>query len=122
MCGHSIENDLKVLKLVHQRIIDTSILYPNPITNYKFSLKKLAHKFLRKVIQEREHDSIEDAKATMELVKNKVRFGPSFGLPNLNLQRVSLLSSMEQCKVKSLVLDIEEVQSEQFEYVSFEQG
>ena len=30
LVGHSIENDLLALKLYHNQIIDTSLLYPHP--------------------------------------------------------------------------------------------
>lgn len=30
LVGHSLDSDLKALRLVHRRLIDTSELYPNP--------------------------------------------------------------------------------------------
>lgn len=30
LVGHSLENDLDALKIVHENIIDTSIIYPHP--------------------------------------------------------------------------------------------
>lgn len=49
--GHSVENDLRVLKLIHRRVLDTSVIFPHPQPSYKFSLKRLAHKWLNKIIQ-----------------------------------------------------------------------
>ncbi|CCH40681.1 hypothetical protein BN7_215 [Wickerhamomyces ciferrii] len=45
--------------------------------NGRPSLKKLSKRVLRKTIQKGVHDSEEDAKATMDLVKKK-RYGRSF--------------------------------------------
>lgn len=43
MIGHSIDSDLKCLKLVHNRVIDTSVLYPHPKgAPFKMGLKKIA--------------------------------------------------------------------------------
>ena len=49
--GHSVENDLRVLRLIHKRVLDTSVIYPHPQPNYKFSLKRLAYRWLNKIIQ-----------------------------------------------------------------------
>lgn len=51
LCGHSLDNDLNCLKLIHRKIADSSILYPNPIASHKNGLKKLALKYLKKQIQ-----------------------------------------------------------------------
>lgn len=53
---HSLENDLHALKMVHERIIDTSVLYPRtspPSRFTKHSLRYLTKEFLDKVIQVR---------------------------------------------------------------------
>ncbi|CCH44976.1 RNA exonuclease 3 [Wickerhamomyces ciferrii] len=73
--GHAIHNDLNYLKLVHPRIIDTQILYPNFINSSKSffgsrpSLKNLSKKYLLKDIQIGPHDPMIDAKSTLDLVK-----------------------------------------------------
>lgn len=69
LIGHGLENDLNVMRIVHQRIIDTAILYSKG--RYKTSLKNLAFEFLSRKIQTGEHDSSEDAIATMDVVKIK---------------------------------------------------
>ncbi len=30
LIGHSLHNDLRVLRLIHSRVIDTAILFPHP--------------------------------------------------------------------------------------------
>ena len=46
LVGHSLENDLIALKLVHTKVIDTSILYPNQRgSNFKNALKFLSQRF-----------------------------------------------------------------------------
>ncbi|QLQ82397.1 hypothetical protein HG537_0H01590 [Torulaspora globosa] len=69
LIGHGLENDLNVMRIVHQKIIDTAILYSKG--RYKNSLKNLAFEFLSRKIQTGEHDSSEDAIATMDVVKIK---------------------------------------------------
>lgn len=44
--GHSLENDFHALKIIHNLVIDTSILFPKPC-GYKFSLKTLAYTYLK---------------------------------------------------------------------------
>ncbi|KAG0084033.1 hypothetical protein BGZ92_010250 [Podila epicladia] len=83
LVGHSLENDMKVLKFAHPFIIDTSKLYHHTRgPPYRASLKWLAHKWLSRNIQQggaNGHDSVEDAKACLDLVKLKLEKGPLFG-------------------------------------------
>ncbi|SCV72379.1 BQ2448_3916 [Microbotryum intermedium] len=52
LIGHSLECDLRVLKLVHSFIIDTSVIYQHPRgPPFKASLKWLAQKWLKREIQ-----------------------------------------------------------------------
>lgn len=69
LVGHGLENDLNVMRIIHRRIIDTAILYSKG--KYKISLKNLAFEFLSRKIQTGEHDSSEDAIASMDVVKVK---------------------------------------------------
>ncbi|RZB39222.1 RNase T domain containing protein [Asbolus verrucosus] len=76
LIGHSLESDMKALKIIHGTIIDTSVLFPHKMgLPHKRALKVLASEFLKKIIQNNVsgHDSAEDAIACMELVKWKVR-------------------------------------------------
>ncbi|SCU90219.1 LADA_0F02586g1_1 [Lachancea dasiensis] len=70
LIGHGMENDLNVLRLIHKKIIDTAILYPRG--KFKSSLKDLTFEAVSKRIQTGEHDSSEDAKATMWVLKAKL--------------------------------------------------
>ncbi|XP_044270142.1 RNA exonuclease 1 homolog [Tribolium madens] len=76
LIGHSLESDMKALKIIHGTIIDTSVLFPHKMgLPHKRALKTLASDFLKKIIQNSVsgHDSAEDAIACMELVKWKLK-------------------------------------------------
>ncbi|KKZ67459.1 hypothetical protein EMCG_06835 [[Emmonsia] crescens] len=82
LIGHSLNSDLSALKLTHPFIIDTSMIYPHPRgPPLKSSLKWLSQKYLGKEIQKGQagHDSIEDARAVLELVKQKCEKGERWG-------------------------------------------
>ncbi|XP_051157273.1 RNA exonuclease 1 homolog isoform X2 [Leptopilina boulardi] len=76
LVGHSLESDFKALKLIHDTVVDTSIMFPHR-NGYpqKRALKNLCSEYLRKIIQNDVggHDSNEDAMACMELVLWKVK-------------------------------------------------
>jgi len=72
LAGHSLENDLIALKMVHTRIIDTSVLYPSSRPGYKNALRWLCNKYLNRTIQTKTHNSVEDSLAVMELIKHKL--------------------------------------------------
>jgi DNA polymerase III epsilon subunit-like protein len=70
LVGHSLNTDLRVLHLLHHRIIDTAALYEHANGSpYKHSLKKLAKLVLGKDIQGdvKGHDSVQDALIALEL-------------------------------------------------------
>lgn len=78
LVGHSLENDLLALKIKHDLVIDTAILYRHPRgRSYKTALRVLTRKFLSREIQDsgNGHDSVEDARATMELALLKIKHG-----------------------------------------------
>ncbi|KAL8762307.1 MAG: hypothetical protein Q9184_001676 [Pyrenodesmia sp. 2 TL-2023] len=84
LVGHSLDSDLAALKLTHPFIIDTSILYQHPRgPPLKSSLKWLAQKYLHREIQRGHgtlgHDSVEDSRACLDLVKMKCEKGPEWG-------------------------------------------
>lgn len=85
LIGHSLNSDLQALQMTHPFVVDTSILYPHP-RGYplKSSLKWLAQKYLSREIQAQTgaigHDSIEDARACLDLVKLKCERGPTWGI------------------------------------------
>jgi len=84
LVGHSLENDLKALQIIHHRVIDTAILFPHQIGRRKYSLKYLAKRYLKRNIQKGDgtsgHNPVEDAIAALELMILKVKNGPSFGV------------------------------------------
>lgn len=76
LIGHAIENDLNVVRLCHPTIIDTVLAFPHPRgLPLRFGLRMLSSRHLGRAIQqggERGHDSLEDARATGDLVRVKV--------------------------------------------------
>ena len=84
LVGHSLDSDLKALKITHPFIIDTSIAFPHPRgPPLKSSLKWLVQKYLSREIQQGTgtsgHDSIEDARVCLDLIKQKCEKGPKWG-------------------------------------------
>eukprot|EP00064_Thunnus_orientalis_P021074 superscaffoldBa00006178_g21229 len=78
LVGHSINNDLMALKLIHQHVIDTSLLYRREF-GQRFKLKVLAETVLKRQIQTEEkkgHNPIEDALAALELAQYFIKTGP----------------------------------------------
>lgn len=76
LIGHSLESDMKALKIIHSNIIDTAILFPHKFgLPHKRALKTLASEYLMKIIQNdvNGHDSAEDALTCMELIKFKLK-------------------------------------------------
>jgi len=74
--GHGLENDLRALKLIHNTILDTAVVFPHFYgLPYRRSLKALVSSYLKKDIQESfwGHDSYEDARACIELMLWKTR-------------------------------------------------
>lgn len=67
--GHAIHNDFEVLKINHPRdkTRDTSEYYRYLFQGKTPSLKKLSESVLGVAIQNGEHDSVQDAQATMKL-------------------------------------------------------
>ncbi|CAL2275974.1 unnamed protein product [Prunus armeniaca] len=109
LVGHSLENDLLALKISHNLVIDTAVLYRySRGGSYKSKLRDLARKFLSKEIQQSGdgHDSIEDARAAMELALLKIRHGPDFGTrPSLIRKRLLTVLS-ESGKTSSIIDDV----------------
>ncbi|XP_044745591.1 putative exonuclease GOR [Coccinella septempunctata] len=76
LIGHALDNDLRVLKLVHSKIVDTSLIFPHergfPFRN---SLKQLMSVHLNKAIQTSDHghSPYKDALSCLELIKFKIQ-------------------------------------------------
>ncbi|EAY22888.1 exonuclease family protein [Trichomonas vaginalis G3] len=72
--GHGLENDFKALLLFHTKVVDTSLIYNNERgVTYprKPKLSNLFQKYFKKEMrdQTKPHDSIDDARAALELSK-----------------------------------------------------
>ena len=70
--GHSLENDLKALRIIHSNVVDTAVVFK--LNRYKRSLKDLSKEHLDMEIQtvKSGHCSKEDAVATLSLMKHKL--------------------------------------------------
>ncbi|XP_048707280.1 uncharacterized protein LOC125637155 isoform X3 [Caretta caretta] len=76
LIGHSLENDLFALKLIHNTVVDTAVVFPHRLgLPHKRALRNLMADYLRRIIQDDVggHDSSEDAAACMELMLWKVK-------------------------------------------------
>ena len=83
LMGHSLDSDLKALKLRYEHCIDTALLFHHPRGKpMKPGLAWLTKKWLGKTIQaggDGGHDPREDAMACLELVKRKMVEAPGWG-------------------------------------------
>ncbi|KVH87490.1 small RNA degrading nuclease 5 [Cynara cardunculus var. scolymus] len=107
LVGHSLENDLSALKISHSLVIDTAILYKHSRGGtYKIALRVLTRKFLSREIQYsgNGHDSIEDAKAAMDLALLKIKHGPDFGRPP-SFMRKKFLTVLSDCGKATSFID-----------------
>jgi RNA exonuclease 1 len=117
LIGHSLESDLKALKICHPRCIDTALLYHHPRGRpLKPGLAWLTKKWCGRQIQTRGeggHDPEEDARACVDLLKLKLEYGPGFGEYKIDFE--SIFERMGRCdarggsggagKVRSAVVD-----------------
>ncbi|KAH9825938.1 EXOIII protein [Teratosphaeria destructans] len=100
LIGHSLNSDLNALRLTHPYIIDTSLIFPHPRgPPLKSSLKWLAQKYLSREIQKGHgatgHNSIEDAKACLDLVKQKIEKGKAWGTAEASSE--SIFKRLARC-------------------------
>lgn len=73
LIGHALRNDLKVLKIVHMKVIDTEQVFPHPKgLPFTRSLKRIVEETFNMSIQRFDHDSKQDAIACMNLMLRKV--------------------------------------------------
>ncbi|XP_008842070.1 RNA exonuclease 5 isoform X2 [Nannospalax galili] len=78
LVGHSLDQDLRALKMIHPHVIDTSLLYIGKQAR-RFKLQFLAKVILGKDIQcsnKLGHDAIEDARTALELAQYFLKHGP----------------------------------------------
>jgi RNA exonuclease 1 len=91
LVGHSLNSDLNALKMTHPFIVDTTVTYPHPRgPPLKSSLKWLAQKYLSREIQKGQegHDSVEDARTALDLVKQKCEKGESWGTSDSSTESI----------------------------------
>ncbi|EKM59227.1 uncharacterized protein PHACADRAFT_113612 [Phanerochaete carnosa HHB-10118-sp] len=72
--GHALENDLKTLRMIHHKCVDTAVMFPHPSgPPYRRALRHLVKEHLGKTIQAGGgtvgHSSVEDSIATLDLVR-----------------------------------------------------
>lgn len=85
LIGHSLESDLRVMRLRHPRVIDSALTYEHHKGfPQKPGLRWLSEQYLKRLIQQGEatgngHSSIEDLIASLDLIKMKLVSGPDFG-------------------------------------------
>jgi RNA exonuclease 1 len=110
ICGHSLENDFHALELVHERVLDTSVLYPRGAVSSRFqkhALRYITQKYLQRQIQTGDcHSPTEDASAAMELTLLKLLRGASFG-GDANAPRTTetLFAAAERSGKKCTIID-----------------
>ncbi|KAI6238309.1 RNA exonuclease 1-like protein [Aphelenchoides fujianensis] len=83
LVGHSLESDLRALRLVHRNVVDTSVVFPHRLgPPMKRALRNLASDYLQLIIQEdtEGHCSKEDAGTCMKLMLHKTR--ADLGIPS----------------------------------------
>jgi len=108
LVGQSLENDLMALQIIHENIVDTSVLFQSS-KGFKNSLKTLACTYLHIEIQKETHDSIEDAKISLALAKLKVEILDNFNFAKF--QKNSHLDILEKFfKNSNTILTLDETE------------
>ncbi|KAL5527323.1 hypothetical protein ACEPAG_6114 [Sanghuangporus baumii] len=97
--GHALENDLKTLRMVHLRCVDTAVLFPHRSgPPYRRALRDLTREVLGRSIQTgggtSGHSSVEDSIATLDLVRWFVLNNPETKKPKTAVQATSSSSSV----------------------------
>lgn len=74
LIGHALDNDLRALRLVHRRVVDTAALFPHTRgLPYRRALRDLTKEHLNRSIQQggasKGHSSVEDSVASLDLVR-----------------------------------------------------
>ncbi|TMW63750.1 hypothetical protein Poli38472_002691 [Pythium oligandrum] len=108
LVGHSVENDLQALQIVHKRVIDTTVLYPHPRgPPFRSALRFLTSTYLSRAIQTGNdgHCSVEDAVATLQLVQLKVKKGPTFPSIEQEYSQKKVINELSLAKKSVLIVD-----------------
>ncbi|KAM3146878.1 hypothetical protein pb186bvf_001032 [Paramecium bursaria] len=120
LIGHSLENDLNALQMMHHKVIDTSVLYMTD-SNRKLALKVLAQKYLNLTIQKSTHDSVEDAKIALSLARLRIDIFDHFPQSSFTQQNVPNPDILLQLK-KFGGIQLVEQKSDVEQYSRFEIG
>ncbi|NXY67233.1 REXO5 exonuclease, partial [Glareola pratincola] len=105
LVGHSLNNDLQALEMIHPSVIDTSLLFARR-GGRKFKLKFLAKAVLGKEIQCEEvvgHDPAEDARTALELAQFFIEQGPA-KVAELNLEMLLRAENLAEALEKKNTL------------------
>ncbi|KAI9921425.1 hypothetical protein PsorP6_001799 [Peronosclerospora sorghi] len=108
LVGHSIENDLQALRVLHRRIIDTACLYPHPKgPPFRSALRFLTTRFLCRAIQTGSdgHCSVEDAIATLQLAQLKIKHGPMFPSLESEYKQKKVVNELARANKSVLIVD-----------------
>ncbi|PKU43668.1 rna exonuclease nef-sp isoform x2 [Limosa lapponica baueri] len=105
LVGHSLNNDLQALEMIHPSVIDTSLLFARS-EGRRFRLKFLAKAVLGKEIQCEQklgHDPAEDARAALELAQFFIEQGPA-KVAELNLEMLLTTEKLAEVSQKRAAL------------------
>ncbi|KAF4317811.1 hypothetical protein JM18_005494 [Phytophthora kernoviae] len=108
LVGHSIENDLQALRVLHRRVIDTTCMYPHPKgPPFRSALRFLVRQYLNRAIQTGTdgHCSVEDAIATLQLAQLKIKHGPTFPSIEHEYKQKKVVNEMARAKKSVLIVD-----------------
>ncbi|NWW48724.1 REXO5 exonuclease, partial [Pedionomus torquatus] len=106
LVGHSLNNDLQALEMIHPSVIDTSLLFARN-EGRRFRLKFLAKAVLGKEIQCEQklgHDPAEDARAALELAQFFIEQGPAKVVAELNLEMLLTTEKLAEVSQKRAAL------------------
>ncbi|XP_051168104.1 putative exonuclease GOR isoform X2 [Leptopilina boulardi] len=76
LIGHGVYNDLRILRFIHKRVIDTSLVFQHERgPQFCYSLKSLSKLILKKDIRApgEFHDSVQDATLAMDIMLRKLQ-------------------------------------------------
>jgi DNA polymerase III epsilon subunit-like protein len=106
LIGHSLENDLRALKLIHETVVDTAILFQCPTERRKHALRHLTSCLLQRQIQRGGadgHCSEEDAAACLVLALRRARLGPAFKMKGRRQGRQNLMEVITNIRRRTLL-------------------
>lgn len=82
LVGHGLENDLRALRLLHNRVVDTAVSFAHPRgLPFRMSLKHLASVHLHIEVQKRHHSPVEDARVSLDLMLMRIQNDFMFPCP-----------------------------------------